>query len=244
MHLDQLIPGNKVCLAATRPHDTVYQSGLAMALGHSLGSPLTALSAQVKSLSRNLLGDETDLERARISIERIASILEAATTRVSTVTLEFHAKANSQQRHDLNEIVRQVSGPFERQTYCSRLRIEHDLPSDLPPVALESDQIARVVTELMLNASEAMYALPSSDGLLTVRTKRVAKAIQLEVIDSGGGALDPERIFVMHHTTKSGRSGTGLSVARALVMSNGGQLAASNNERGGLTISLHLPIEN
>ncbi|WP_176787221.1 HAMP domain-containing sensor histidine kinase [Sphingomonas sp. NFR15] len=217
-----------------------------MALGHSLGNPLTALSAQVKSLSRNLLDDDTDLEKARLTIERISSILEAATTRVSAVTHEFQAKTSAQNRHDLNEIVQLVRAPFEKQSHCSRLRIQLDLAVGLPAIALDHDhdQIARVVTEMMLNASEAMYSRPSSDGLLTVRTSLAQGSIRLDVVDSGGGAPDPERIFAMHHTTKSGRSGTGLSVARALVMSNGGQLAASNNDRGGLTIALHLPIED
>ena len=243
MYLDQAETSNNAGVATAQRHDAVYQSGLAMALGHSLGSPLTALSAQVKSLSRILFHDEMDLEKARLTIERISSVLEIATNRVSAVTLEFHTGARPQKKHDLNEIVRQVSIPFQRQSYCSRLRIELDLGQDLPAIAVAPDQIARALRELMLNAAEAMYAQASSDGLLTVRTGLKSGCIRLEIIDSGGGASDPERIFEIHHTTKNGRSGTGLTVARALVLSNGGQLAASNNDRNGLTSTLSLPAE-
>ena len=96
----------------------------------------------------------------------------------------------------------------------------------------------------MLNAAEAMYAKGDSDGMMVVETEVAAGSVRLRVHDSGGGAPDPERIFDMHHTTKRERLGVGLSVSRALILANGGQLSAHGNDRGGLTAVLTLPMSH
>ncbi|MGH6746201.1 sensor histidine kinase [Novosphingobium sp.] len=225
---------------ATADKDSVYLTGLAMALGYSLGNPLTALSAQVKSLRRRVEADVLDVKQARLAIERVEAILEAATSRVSAVTQQFHTPRGSASICDLNDIVREAAGRYAHQTFCSRLRIDLEL-SELPELDLDRSQISRIVAELMLNAAEAMFVSTASDGLMTVRTASGANDVILQVHDSGGGAIDPERIFDMSHTTKRGRSGMGLSVARALALANGGQLYASANDRGGLTTTLTFP---
>ena len=222
--------------------DIVHLAGLAMALGYSLGNPLTAVAAQVRSLTRNLTGDRQDLAKALLAAKRIEAIIDATSARVSTITQTFHGPHTSPAVCDLNDIMRAVAQDDAHQTYCSRLQVNLDLSPDLPLLAIDRAEIAWIVAELMRNAAEAMSAHAHSDGQMTVRTRGNGEAICVEIDDSGGGTPDPERIFDLSCTTKQGRAGLGLSIARALALSNGGQLRASGNTLGGLTATLFLPM--
>lgn len=213
-----------------------------MALGYSLGNPLTALTVQVRLLSMSLEKEQPDPESARITLQRMQTILEVASNRVSAVTSEFQRPRGSLSMCDINDLVQEISSRLAHQTLCSRLNIDLDLAQDLPLLQVDREQIARVVTELMLNAAEAMYADHNSDGRMSVRTGQSSGAVSLEVGDSGGAVLDTERIFELHPTTKMDRPGMRLSISRALVLANGGQLLARNNGFGGLTTLLTLPV--
>lgn len=221
--------------------DSTYLTGLAMALGHSLGNPLTALSAQVKALTTSLGSDQFDPVQARQVLDRIGTILESTTRRVSAVTAHFDSRASVPATTDLHAIVGEIADRIRGQTICARLNVRLDLAADVPALSVNRDQIARALSELAMNAAEAMFVDPASDGTMTIRTRATPHEVHLEVCDTGAGVADPERIFDMHHTTKRGRAGTGLSIARSLVLANGGQLSAAANAPTGLRATMALP---
>jgi two-component system cell cycle sensor histidine kinase/response regulator CckA len=108
--------------------------------------------------------------------------------------------------------------------------------------ACDAAQLQQVVTNLVLNARDAM----PQGGKITIilRSGAGAQAVELIVRDSGCGipSDDLETVFEPLFTTKRGGTGLGLAVARQVVTRHQGTIEVSNLEGGGAEFRITLPF--
>ena len=123
-----------------------------------------------------------------------------------------------------------------------RVRIDTDIESDLPLVALDRVQIQQVLINLMRNGIEAMDSTADA-RVLGLRVRRMADAIQTEISDRGPGVEFPDKIFEPFFTTKDHGMGMGLAICRSIVESHGGRLWEEKNEPRGTKFIFALPVE-
>jgi two-component system sensor kinase FixL len=106
-------------------------------------------------------------------------------------------------------------------------------------------QLQEVVLNLVHNAIDAMDPSKIDRRGLKVRTKPGgAKAITIEVEDSGPG-IEPERlgsIFEPFVTTKPSGTGLGLAICSTIVERHGGRLTASSDGKKGASFKIVLPV--
>ena len=119
--------------------------------------------------------------------------------------------------------------------------VRTELASDLPPVAGSAPELREALTNLLINAVDA---LPGG-GVITVRTRAEGTAVVLEVVDTGAG-MDAEtrgRCLEPFFTTK-GETGTGLGLAmvHGTVQRHGGTLEIDSTPGTGTTVRLRLPV--
>ena len=116
-----------------------------------------------------------------------------------------------------------------------------DLDSALGTVRIDPGQIEQVITNLVLNARDAM----PEGGTLTIRTIDGHRSIALTVTDTGSGisAKDRVRIFEPFFTTKSMDKGTGLGLATCygIVNQAGGTIECESARGRGTTFRVTLP---
>ncbi|HTY92596.1 MAG TPA: HAMP domain-containing sensor histidine kinase [Steroidobacteraceae bacterium] len=105
-------------------------------------------------------------------------------------------------------------------------------PPDLT-VQADSDLIEQALINLLRNARDAVEGLHGAR--IDVSCGIDAGLCYIEVTDNGPGLTDAarEHIFVPFFTTKSGGSGVGLSLARRIALSHGGQVAVRSSALGG-----------
>jgi signal transduction histidine kinase len=89
---------------------------------------------------------------------------------------------------------------------------------------------------------EAMEGVPG-DKMIKVGALLVEHVLQIEVIVSGPGIQDLDRIFQPFFTTKNSGMGMGLAICRSIVESHGGRLWAESNEPRGARVVFTLPTE-
>jgi C4-dicarboxylate-specific signal transduction histidine kinase len=107
------------------------------------------------------------------------------------------------------------------------------------PVALE-----QIVHNLVLNALQAMEAVPAAARRLVFTASRDGERVQLIVRDTGPG-FAPEalpRVFEPFFTTRPGGLGLGLSLCETLAANLGGSLQARAASGGGAELVLQLPL--
>jgi len=104
-----------------------------------------------------------------------------------------------------------------------------DYAPDLPLITGQVSSLNQVWTNLIDNALDA---LPTSGGELTLRVRSQAGRLGVSVLDNGSG-ITPEvlaHMFEPFYTTKplGEGSGLGLDIARRIVQEHGGQLEATS----------------
>ena len=153
----------------------------------------------------------------------------------------------------LNEVVHQALH-LQRHALPPRIQLEEDLDPDLPAIEADPVQVGQVVTNLCINAGEAVKGM----GRVTVRTRRVeldADAIVnrpglrpgwhvlLEVEDTGGGIAPAAlpRIFEPFFSTKFQGRGLGLAAAYGIVKNHHGYIGVESEVDRGTRFSIWLP---
>ncbi len=111
----------------------------------------------------------------------------------------------------------------------------------VPPVSGDPAELREVLTNLILNAVDAMPA----GGTLTLATRADETTVTLTVSDTGIG-MSPEvqpQIFDPFFTTKGPRgTGLGLSITYGIVSRHRGQIRAESAEGQGATFHLTFPV--
>ena len=235
--------------ALERSRDALYQSEKLSALGsllagvsHELNNPLSIVVAQAVMMERQATG--TELADRAVKIRKAA---DRCARIVQTFLAMARQKTPERTAVDLNGV---ANSAIELAHYGLRsdgVGITRAFAPDLPRISADADQLHQIVTNLIVNAQQAM-ASRRSLRWLEVRTALGPEpgTVILEVADSGPG-IPPDmrrRIFEPFFTTKSQGEGTGvgLSFCQGLAEAHGGRLTLVPSERGA-TFRLTLPID-
>jgi len=113
----------------------------------------------------------------------------------------------------------------------------------IPPVMGNETQLREVLTNLILNAINAL----EKGGLITIKTVQEGQTAVLTVSDNGIGMNEDvkSRCFEPFFTTGKYRGGTGLglSVVFGIVQRHNGRIDIESKSGEGTTVSVRIPIE-
>jgi signal transduction histidine kinase len=120
-----------------------------------------------------------------------------------------------------------------------------ELMSELSYVYGNKSQLQEVVSNLLVNAVEAMATTSDRNRVLHLRTElRGRKAVAVVVQDSGPG-IDKDKldsIFTPFVSTKTYGMGLGLAISRMIIDYHGGKLTALSDGKDGASFEFVLPI--
>jgi putative PEP-CTERM system histidine kinase len=139
---------------------------------------------------------------------------------------------------DLNQIVDEALGKVDG---MADVTVTKDL-QPLPRIMADREQLHSVVTNLVLNAREAI----THDGVIQVRTQNDGARVLLAVADNGCGMsrdFVKDSLFRPFQSTKRKGLGIGLFQCRAIVQAHGGGMQVESEEGKGTTFRVTLPIK-
>lgn len=197
-----------------------------------LQAPFARYAADLQTVSTSLHG----------LVDQLAALGEVAPTPLATVK-QGPSAPTFQSAGDLLQscegLLQAVAGP----TVAVHVSSERALPS----LAIDEDELSRVLVNLVKNASEAMGA---NGGTVRVTARlalsRTEPAVLLHVSDNGPGipAHALGQIFEPGFSSKRnahGPCGLGLAIVRELVEAAGGAVKVASTRRRGTTFELRLP---
>jgi PAS domain S-box-containing protein len=154
---------------------------------------------------------------------------------------------------DLNELITNLDRMLRR-LIGEQVELVVLPSSDAGAIRADSGQMEQVITNLVVNARDAMPA----GGTLTIQTGKVTVGVEaavgageyatVAVSDTGVGmpAHVVERIFEPFFTTKERGQGTGLglSTCHGIVQQNGGHITVASQPGEGSTFTIYMPSVN
>ena len=139
---------------------------------------------------------------------------------------------------DLNQLVAEA---LDRANGATNVEVTREL-QPLPAILADREQLQSVVTNLVLNARDAL----GSGGAITVRTESRGERVLLSVMDNGCGmspAFLSESLFRPFQSTKKKGLGIGLFQSRAIVHAHGGGIHVESELGKGTTFVVSLPVK-
>jgi two-component system nitrogen regulation sensor histidine kinase NtrY len=213
---------------------------VARRLAHEIKNPLTPIQLCAERIRRHF-GTSTGPTQALV--EECTSTIVGEVDSLKALVDEFSQFARMPAPRaiptDVHALVDDALALY--QGLLGDVRFERRFAAKLPKVRVDSEQMRRVILNLVDNAIEAM----NRSGVITLETHYDASAslVRLIVTDDGPGipAAEREKLFMPYYSTKRRGSGLGLAIVRRIVAEHGGTIEVGDNEPKGTKFTIELP---
>ena len=227
-----------------RESQLLNMEAVTASIAHEVKQPLAAIALHGGAGLRFLRMAPPNLDEVRSLLEAIRRDSHRAVDLLDGTRNLFRRIGEERRSVNVNEIAREVLESLEEKLKSLGINSKLYLSSELPTIDGNVIQLRQVLSNLINNAVEAMAGASEPNKSLYVSTERSSNdTIAIKVRDTGPG-IHPgqlEDIFDAFFTTKPYGTGLGLAISRVIVERHGGQLTASDGERGAI-FEVTLPI--
>jgi signal transduction histidine kinase len=239
---ENLATSNARLLEASR-----LKSQFLASMSHELRTPLNSIIGFSKVLLNRLDGELTDRQDAYVRSVHNSSrhLLELINSILDFSRIEAGKFEMRPERVDLLDLVEECiesSTPLVRD---KRVKIEKDLPVELPPLHADRMRVKQVLLNLLSNAIKFTHA-----GRVLVQVRPEGDTVHVSVADTGIGIspADLQRLFEPFQrldnplAQQADGTGLGLAISKKFVELHRGRIWAESRESQGSTFHFTLPL--
>jgi PAS domain S-box-containing protein len=216
---------------------------MAATIAHEVKNPLASIEVMA-GLVRRQVADREDLRGLLADIISEAKMANAIVVEV----LEFVRPIRLQMdRTSLRKVVEDAIPMADRKIARGETRIDLDVSHELPAIQGDHHQLCQVVTNLLINALEAL----GGQGSVSIRARmkpaeleEQSPEVELVIADDGPGIPGDitDRVFNPFFTTKPQGSGLGLAIVRKIVDAHDGRIDVTTSAGRGTAFTVTLPV--
>ena len=216
---------------------------LAASLAHELNQPLTGIVTNADVALRSLDRGISPAGEFREILQDIADDGKRAGEIIRSMRNMVKKGDLTWELLDVNDVVSRATRLANPDALARGCQMSLSLEEGLPKIRGVRIQLKQVLLNLIINACDAMQNLPPPQRMVTLSTASDGNSgVRVSVRDYGIGLpAQKERIFEPFFSTKRDGLGMGLVIARSIVETHGGRLAAENAEGGGTRFQFALP---
>ncbi len=217
-------------------------------ISHELRTPMTHIVGYIDLLADDTFGPISPQQREALetlhrAAERlnglIDDLIQFSDTSRGGITLTYQSVS-------LRDVIQETLSRMMSKAQKGNVRIEVQLPSDLPPVHADGRKITWVVSQLVDNGIK----FTPSGGKVTIRAGGVSDRVWVTVEDTGVGIPSARlnELFEPFHqldgsiTRRQGGTGIGLYLCKQIVEAHGSRITLQSKEGSGSTFLFDLPI--
>jgi len=225
-----------------------FKESMTQMVVHDLKNPLAGLMGNIQLMQmqraqmppgrqEELL--QRSLDSGRQMARMIQNILEVAKLEEQKMPLRREAVA-------LAEVATEQAAELMSLSARDGIRLECDLPADLPEIDADRELVSRIVANLLSNA----FKHTPSGGRIVVSARAVGDEVAVSVRDDGEGIPSDLLPYIFEkfvagesedRRRQSYDSGLGLTFCRLAVECHGGRIAVESRTGEGTTVTFHLP---
>ncbi len=212
---------------------------LAATIAHEVNNPMEAIKNAIYLMAGSVPDNATP----------VYNILKTETERVARIVrqmLGLYRNTEQVKPVNVNTIVEDTLLLLNRQLQRANVEVDTDF-GVLPDAVIAADQIRQVLSNLVINAKDAM----PEGGKLSVRTRHLPSpdgmhgTVRILIADTGSGVPREmlQAMFEPFVTTK-GEKGTGLGlwIVKGIIQNHAGKLAVKSTVGKGTVFKIDLPV--
>ena len=233
-------------------------SEVALRMAHEIKNPLTPIQLSAERIIRNY-------ERSAVNAEpRFEEIVREGTTTIvrevaalQRMVEEFSRFARLPEARpveaQLNDVIRDAVSLYTER--LDGIHVDCRLSDDLPAMLIDTEQIKRVLVNLIDNAIEALGVDGRDNGsngnessverLIAIESANVTgnETVRLTISDTGHGISprDRDKLFLPKFSTRSRGTGLGLAIVSHIIADHKGRVWVEDNEPRGAKFIIELP---
>ncbi|HMM43208.1 MAG TPA: HAMP domain-containing sensor histidine kinase, partial [Thermomicrobiales bacterium] len=207
------------------------------AIAHDLRTPLFSLRGYLAGLEQGIADTpERAAHYVAVAQEKADALERLIADLFAYTRLEYLDQAPDRRLSDLRPLLRRLAEGLQPQAEAKGMRLDVQLPAEPCVAAIDAHLIERAVENLLDNALRHTPA----GGTVVLSCVSEPGAVTFAVADEGSGIdpVDLPHIFQPLYRSdtsrnrRTGGAGLGLTIARRILLSHGGDLTAANGERG------------
>ena len=212
---------------------------LAATIAHEVNNPMEAIKNAIYLLASAIPENASP----------VYNILKSETERVARIVrqmLGLYRNTEQVKPVSVNTIIEDTLLLLNRQLQRTNVEVQTELEV-LPDAVIAADQIRQVLSNLVINARDAM----PNGGKLRIRSRHIPGYddlhgwVRILIADTGSG-IPPEMIrsiFEPFVTTKGERgTGLGLWIVKGIIQNHAGKLSVKSRVGHGTTFKIDLPV--
>ncbi len=209
-------------------------------IAHEVGNPL----ASIVLYSEAVMNDSSISRKTKKDLKVIHNEAKRAGKLMMDLMAYSRKLEPNMRRINVHSVIEKVIGMLQYQLNVRNIKIKLDLLNGPLNVKGNGSQLTQVFMNLVLNAEEALKNV--GQGNIVVSSSVEDGWVKVSIIDDGPGIPKKylDQIFMPFFTTKDIGEGTGLglSICYGIISAHDGVISAENNERGGATFTVRLPL--
>jgi len=217
------------------------QNQLLRDVSHELRSPLARIQVAA-SLSEQKHGESTELDRIQDEVVRLDNLIEDLLTLSRLKGRNCVSMTEVDVIRLLDELVENAN--YEFQQFRRRALLAG-------PARLSVRGNAELLSSMYENVMRNGLRYTPDNGLLRVDCCLECATAVVLIVDQGPGVNEQSlqsifepfcRVDGAGDTAVAGNHGIGLALAKAIAELHGGKISAANNDDGGLTVTIAIPV--
>lgn len=217
-------------------------------VSHEMKTPLTSIQGFAQALLDGTANTQESQQKAAQVIynesERmhrmVLDLLDLAKLDAGTADMNMSPV-------NMRVLLNSIAEKFTPQSHRAGVKIETDIPSDLPPLIADGDRMAQVFTNLIDNALK----FTPRGGAIILRAFIDADKMIASVIDTGAGIPEEDLPFIFQRfyqadpARKGGEThsaGLGLAIVHEIVAAHGGRISVQSRKGMGTKMEVILPL--
>ena len=211
------------------------------AINHEICGPLSRISMQMQMYLNDK--DEKSPKAGSDKAEQIMSNTMEEIKKVTDITSKLSGFAKpsnivASKPVDIEKVLDESLTLLRHKLEETKITVTKSIAKELSKIIADEHQLQQIFFNLIRNAIEAI----GENGTVTISAKEDAKAIRVEIKDTGCGIPKDnlDKVFKPFYTTKGGAkgSGYGLAVVKELVQRNNGSIKVESKVGNGTVFYL------
>jgi signal transduction histidine kinase len=211
---------------------------LALGAAHEINNPLLGILSHLELELKSTTDEEAkaEIEQCIEGARRISTTLRGLLNYARPGPLVLS-------RISLQRLIADTLSFLENQPLLRGKQLQNLVPSDLPLIRADANQLSQVLMNLLLNSAQAT----SEGGTITISANKLTfvNSLEIRITDTGQGipADILPHIFEPFFTTKRGKgTGLGLSISEAYLRSHHGDIRVDSVPEHGTSVTITLPV--